>query len=112
MGYWGLGKGKLCGGWWRCGKNTGIVSERARVQIRVWPKFFFLFFGILSIRKVVHLPAVDHKQKIHHKLDYPIATCQFVPQIQGTSTSACDHNPRIVATIHALVGLTHCGYHW
>ena len=62
---------------------------------------------------------MHHKQKIYHKLDYLIATCQFVPEIQQglvstkrlldvTSTSACDHNPRIVATIHALVGLTHC----
>ena len=58
-------------------------------------------------------------QKNYHKLDYLIATCQFVPEIQHslvsterlldvTSTSARDHNPRIVATIHALVELTHC----
>jgi hypothetical protein len=108
----GIGKGKtvwrvveVWGEHWNC-EREGTSSNPGVAQV------FFLFFGILSIRKVVHLPAVDHKQKIHHKLDYPIATCQFVPQIQGTSTSACDHNPRIVATIHALVGLTHCGYHW
>ncbi len=65
---------------------------------------------------------MDHRQKIDHNSDYLIATRQFVPEIQGlvstkslldvTSTSACDQNPRIVATIHALVGLPHCGYHW
>jgi hypothetical protein len=71
--------------------------------------YIYFLFGTLSIRKVVHLPAVHHKQKIDHKLDYRIATCQSVPDIQGlvctkslldvTSTSACDHNPQICKTV-------------
>jgi hypothetical protein len=29
-----------------------------------------------------HLPAVHHKQKINHKIDYITATCQFLPEIK------------------------------
>jgi hypothetical protein len=78
----GIWKGKtvwrvveVWGEHWNC-EREGPSSNPAVTQF-----FFCLFlFWTLSIREVVHLPAVDHKQKIDHNLDYLIATSQFGPK--------------------------------
>jgi hypothetical protein len=41
-----------------------------------------LFFLFCFVWNKQHLPAVHHKQKINHRIDYIIATCQFVPEIK------------------------------
>jgi hypothetical protein len=76
--------------------------------------FFFFFF----VWNKQHLPAGHHKQKIYHKLDYLIATCQFVPEIKALFPpkgywmspvlQLVITIPGLWLQIHALVGLTHC----